>query len=351
MAAAPGASSPPPTLREIARRAGVSHTTVALALRHHPSIPPATQRRLQRIADTMGYRSNVLVSALMTQVRMRHQRSAAEVVGFLTGGQTAEEWQRHSAMAGFYDGARRRALQLGMHLEPFWLGTGGARAAEVGRMLQTRGIRGNLIPPFPVPIYAQELDWAKFICVALGYAFKSVPLHRATHHHFRGTFVAVERLLGLGYRRVGLMLDRSENSRVEYSWLGGYLAGLQTSGARALAPYFTTEVHDARRLRRWLKKERPDAIIGFGPKQYSEIEEAGCRIPADVAFAALDVQQGQLAALDRLAGINQNLPLIGSTAIDLLAGQLYHNEHGLPQRPALSMVEGFWVDGRSAPYR
>ena len=50
-----------------------------------------------------------------------------------------------------------------------------------------------------------------------------------------------------------------------------------------------------------------------------------------------------------MTGINQNLPLIGATAIDILASQLYHNEQGLPQRPVYSMIEGFWVPGRTAP--
>jgi LacI family transcriptional regulator len=50
-----------------------------------------------------------------------------------------------------------------------------------------------------------------------------------------------------------------------------------------------------------------------------------------------------------VTGINQNLPLIGATAIDILASQLYHNEQGLPQRPVFSMIEGHWVDGGTAP--
>src|SRR5882757_1318453 len=186
MAATP--PSTPPTLREIARRGGVSHTTVALSLRNHPSIPDPTRERLQQLADDMGYRSNVLVSALMTQLRLRQLRATTEVVGFLTGGPTANDWKNHSASVGFYDGARRRAQQLGMRLEVFWLGPGGALAAETCRMLHARAIRGNLITPFPVPIYSKELDWSRMLCVALGYAFKQYSLHRATSHHFRSSF-------------------------------------------------------------------------------------------------------------------------------------------------------------------
>lgn len=341
----------PPTLREIARRAGVSHTTVALSLRNHPSIPPPTRERLQRLADLMGYRSNVLVSALMTQLRMRQLQATMEVVGFLTGGPTADDWKNHSASVGFYEGARRRAQQLGMRLEVFWLGPGGSLARETCRMLHARAIRGNLITPFPVPFYSQALDWSRMLCVALGYAFKNYSLHRATSHHFRSSFVAFENLSRLGYKRIGLMLDRHENSRVEYSWLGGYLAAQRTQGGAALSPLLTVDAEDLEVVRKWLKRERPDAVIGFGPQQFTALRQVGCAIPRKVGFAALDVQQTSLAGVKQVAGINQNLPAIGANAVEIMAVQLYHNELGLPLRPVISMIEGFWVNGKTAPGR
>jgi LacI family transcriptional regulator len=350
--AAPRLSSNPPTLREIARRADVSHTTVSLALRNHPSIPEPTRERLRRLADELGYRSNVLVSALMSQVRLKQHKSGPEVVGFLTGGPTADEWKHHSASVGFHEGARRRALQLGMRLEPFWLGPGGAAAAATCRMLRARAIRGNLITPFAVPVYDHELDWAHLICVGLGYAFPHHALHRATHNHFRGAFLAHERLEQLGYRRIGLMLDRDDqNRRVNYGWLGGYLAAQNTFGTARLEPLLTTLGDEIPQLKAWLRTARPDAVIGFGPKQFLALEQAGRRIPRDLAFAALDVEQTRLDHVEEVTGINQNLLLIGATAIDILASQLYHNEQGLPQRPVYSMIEGFWVAGRTAPAR
>jgi DNA-binding LacI/PurR family transcriptional regulator len=342
-------SGPPPTLREIARQAGVSHTTVSLSLRNHPSIPPETRERLQRLADQLGYRSNVLVSALMSQVRMKHQKMAPEVIGFLTGGRTVDDWKNHSASVGYYEGARRRAQQLGMRVEPFWLGPHGAHAAETCRMLNTRAIRGNLLAPFPVPVYEYNLDWPRLICVGLGYVFNRHPLHRATHNHFRAAFLAHERATRLGYRRIGLMLEHDENSRVNYAWLGGYLAAQNTLGGTALKPFVTTDINDLRAVRLWLRRSRPDVVIGFGPRQLMTLLNLGYTVPDDLSFIALDVEQTRLAHVDKVAGIDQNLPMVGATAMDMLAGQLYHNEQGLPQRPVLSMIEGFWVDGRTAP--
>lgn len=349
--AAAKASPSPPTLREIARRARVSHTTVSLSLRNHPSIPERTRTRIQRLADRLGYRSNVLVSALMSQVRLKHHKAAPEIVGFLNGGPSPEEWKHHSASVGFYEGARQRAARLGMRVEPFWLGPGGSASAATCRMLHARAIHGNLITPFPLAVYDHELDWARMICVGLGYAFNRHALHRATHNHFRGAFVAYERLHGLGYRRIGLLLDQDENRRVHYTWLGGYLSARTTFDGEALEPLLTYSSDSNTKVTAWLERHRPDAVIGFGPRPYLTLRQLGCRIPGELAYAALDVQQMQLAHVERVAGIDQNLPLIGATAIDILASQLYHNEQGLPQRPVFSMIEGFWVDGETAPPR
>lgn len=339
----------PPTLREIARRAGVSHTTVSLSLRNHSSIPEPTRKRLRRLADRLGYRSNVLVSALMSQVRLKQPKSAPEVVGFLTGGPTADDWKNHSASVGFHEGARQRAQQLGMRIEPFWLGHGGISSAATCRMLHARAIHGNLISPFPLPVYEYDLDWANMICVGLGYVFKQHALHRAIHNHFRGAFLAFEKLTGLGYRRIGLILNERENSRVNYSWLGGYLAAQNTTGKGKIPPLITTDSDHPGEFKRWMKKTGPDAIISFGPKQFLMLQELGYRIPRDIAFVALDVEQTKLSHVEQVTGINQNLPLIGATAIDILASQLYHNEKGLPQRPVFSVIEGYWVEGRTAP--
>lgn len=342
----------PPTLREIARRAGVSHTTVSLSLRNHPSIPEKTREKLRRLADGLGYRSNVLVSALMSQVRLKQHKSGPEVVGFLTGGPAPDEWKHHSASVGFYEGARRRAQQLGMRIEPFWLGPGGVHAAAACRMLQARAIRGNLITPFAVPVYEHELDWTHLICVGLGYVFSHHALHRATHNHFRGAFLAYDELVKRGYKRIGLMLDRDDqNRRVNYGWLGGYLAAQNTVGAARLEPLLTTVDQEASQVKAWMKKAKPDAVIGFGPGQFHALTRLGYKIPDDVAYAALDVEQTHLAHVEEVAGINQNLSLIGATAIDILASQLYHNELGLPQRPVYSMIEGYWVPGHTAPDR
>ena len=147
------------------------------------------------------------------------------------------------------------------------------------------------------------------------------------------------------------MLERDQNSRVNYGWLGGYLAAQNMLGGPGLRPLLTLAGDEDRPTKAWLRRTKPDAVIGFGPAQFLTLTRLGLAIPRDVAFAALDVEQTRLAHVDAVSGINQNLALIGATAVDILASQLYHNELGLPQRAVYSMIEGYWVAGRTAPPR
>ena len=55
------------SIKDIARIAGVSHSTVSRALRNSPLIPPETARRIQTIADELGYRASAVARSLVTR--------------------------------------------------------------------------------------------------------------------------------------------------------------------------------------------------------------------------------------------------------------------------------------------
>jgi DNA-binding LacI/PurR family transcriptional regulator len=53
------------SIKDIARLAGVSHSTVSRALRHSPLIPAGTARRIQRIAKDAGYTASAVARSLV----------------------------------------------------------------------------------------------------------------------------------------------------------------------------------------------------------------------------------------------------------------------------------------------
>lgn len=80
------------TMADVARAAGVHQTTVSLALRSHPRIPENTRKRIQQVAEEMGYRPNPLVSALIAQRRLGLAFSSGSVLAYLHSQHTNDGW-------------------------------------------------------------------------------------------------------------------------------------------------------------------------------------------------------------------------------------------------------------------
>lgn len=55
-----------PTIREVARRAGVSHQTVSRFLRDDPTLRPQTRQVVQDAVDALGYRPNLAARSMRT---------------------------------------------------------------------------------------------------------------------------------------------------------------------------------------------------------------------------------------------------------------------------------------------
>jgi DNA-binding LacI/PurR family transcriptional regulator len=128
------------TIRELAARLGVSRTTVSLALRNDPRIKQETRLRVQRLAESLGYRRNALVTTLMTQVQARRVHFNGEVLAYITALNEEFYWQKQSE-GEVYLGACKMADQLGFRLEPFWTGSMGVNSHRVARILRARRAR------------------------------------------------------------------------------------------------------------------------------------------------------------------------------------------------------------------
>jgi LacI family transcriptional regulator len=336
-----------PNLRKIAKAAKVSHTTVSLALRNHPRVSERMKRRIRALAEKMGYRPNALVGALMSQIRSNRRVTNQEVIAFLTGGPTPNWWQEWTSIAQSHAGAHARAEQLGFRLEPFWLGPGGSDAARVAKILRARGIRGAIMAPLPIPHADRiELDWDRCAVTAMGYSFEQVPLHRAAHHHAKSLMMLYEQLRQLGYQRIGLAATVEDLVRVKHLWLAGFLAGRELFGGARIPHVSFTGPQEKQTFFDWLDRHQPDIVIGVARDTYFWLQEAGLRLPEDVAYAHLNLLDVQP---HHVAGIEQNSAAIGAAATDLLVTQLYHNEYGSPVTTQCTLIDGRWVPGPTAP--
>jgi len=326
----------PPTIRSLAIQLGVSHATVSMALRNHPLISTATRERVQAHARKMNYRGNILVSALLTQVRRRRVNATGEVIAMLIEGAGLEH---APVVAAVWEATRRRARQMGLKLELFPLGHRGRDAASVGRVLFNRGIRGLIIAPMPLDIVPLQIDWSLHAVVAVGYSFQQQEMNRVSHAHFSGLLTCYRELRAAGRMRIGCVLRHAEDERSRHFWQAAALCAPRLHGGAAIPPLMLDETRSEDEFDKWFRRYKPGAVIGNQPDYVlGWLRKRGLRVPADAGYASLD-----LAPDAQVSGMFQSWERVFAVAVDQLAGELSRNEFGLPSEPSTTVVEGVWT--------
>jgi DNA-binding LacI/PurR family transcriptional regulator len=171
------------TLREIAESLGVSTMAVSLALRNNPRLPEATRTRIKEQAEKLGYRPDPALSALTTY---RHEKQTVRdyrTLAFLTCFSTEDGWKREIYCRHYFEGAAKRAEELGYHIEPFWMTQPRLTPRRIVQILEARGIKGLLLAPVQANNASVSLDWNRFCAVSLCRALASPHLNVVDHNH------------------------------------------------------------------------------------------------------------------------------------------------------------------------
>ncbi len=352
------------TMAEVARNAGVHVTTVSLALRNHPRLPEATRRRIQRLAVRLGYRPDPVLRALIAYRGRSVARRHAPTLAYVTNWNTRLGWKHVTAHPDFHSGARARADELGYTLEHFWMREPGLSQGRLGAVLFARGITGLIIASHGREMGdALQFDWRNFSAVKIDYFPHQPLLHNVTNNQCDIVRLAMQKVLGAGYRRIGFVMHRGWDHAVDHLWTAGYLCEQQHLPERERLPahIFPGPEPIARWLnegnapvepdfepfREWMQRSRPDVIISKGSFVLPLLRRMGLRAPRDIAFVDVFLEKTDGAT----AGVRQNHETVGAVAVEILAGQLQHNTFGVPDIPTTTFVEGTWFDGATCPAR
>ncbi len=330
-------------MKDIASRAGVTTSAVSLVFRGKPGVSPATRRRIERLAQEMGYRSDPYVATLMNNRRKGKLPASSPVLAFASAYPTREGWRRHSeTFVSYFEGARTRAEEKGYRLETFWLGKDGSAGKRASEILYARNISGVLVAPLPDNIHSLDLDWARFHAVALGFSLASPVINRVVSDHLQSAMIAIDRCHQLGYRRIGLLLTRGNNQRVDRRWLAAFLmAQDRLPEVERIKPLLVDEWDDIL-FRKWMNREQPDVLIAHtNDVLQDKLADLGLRVPNDIGLVALNMPSPDYPA----SGVFENPTRIGSRAADLLITGVESNERGLPGRPTTLLVDGVWLPG------
>jgi LacI family transcriptional regulator len=337
-----------PSLRDVARKLGLSHTTVSLALRNDPRIPSATARRVREAARELGYHADALVANLMARLRTMRTNPVQTTLGFISAWPTRFGWREKPNLARFRTGLDRRARELGYAVDDFWLTEPGMTGRRLSQILRARGIRGVILQSLPVASGSIDLDWRHIAAVAKGLTISHPALHRVVSSHYEDMQLVLKQLARRRYRQIGLVLSADLSVRVDRAWLAAYLLHQNETAAADRVPALITSGADAdQSFATWFGKHRPEVILFSDQPVQRWVEALQLRVPRDVGLVHLDWSQ----EMAPLAGLDSDPETIGEAAASLVVGQLHANEFGVPRHETIVAVRGHWVPGSTIRQR
>lgn len=309
------------TIRDVARRAGVSAGTVSRSMAGRPGVHEATRQRVMEAVEALQYTPNLAAQRLSTGKHL----SIAVIVPFFTSAPVS------ARLNGAVSVLANSPYDLIIHS----IQTPEQRASCFELIPHRRQADGVLIISLS-PRDDQEVASLRRAAVPVVLIDSDHPgvtsLPRVVMDDVAGGRTATEYLLQLGHRRIGFVGDRTDNP-FHFIWSrdrqSGYRHALESAGCTpipSLAGEGEPSRAGARAAARTLlaRPDRPTAIVAANDTRAIGVLEAarelGLRVPEDLSVIGYD--DIEIAELVGLTTIRQPLGRSGQRGMQLLLDRL-----------------------------
>lgn len=321
------------SMKDIARRCGVSVATVSKALNGQPDIGEETRQRIAAVAKEMGYMTNAAARALKTNRTYN--------LGVLL----VDEWRSglsHEYFASMLESFKNEAENRGYDLT-FINKNAGGRSMSYLSHCQYRGVDGVIIACIDFTNeQIRELVDGPIPVVTIDHVFEN--RIAVISDNTAGVAELVRYAYNKGHRKIAYL--HGEKITVTERRLEGFYKSCEELGLQ-IPPEYVRECvyHDTDRCfqetEKLLDLPDPPTCIIF-PDDFSyiggwhSIRGRGLMIPDDVSIMGYDGIQ--LAKSTKLTTYSQNTAVLGRTAVEKLVG--------LIENPKNTPVERIMISGK-----
>ncbi|MFH0772110.1 MAG: LacI family DNA-binding transcriptional regulator [Candidatus Omnitrophota bacterium] len=312
------------TIKDIAKCAGVAHSTVSLAMNRRAHVSPRMREKILRIAEEMGYQPNMMARSLICK------KSSTVAVIYPEDSRFFEKTYFLMLIEGIQNACKkhnRGLMFFGIDLAK------GETCQKISKKWQVN------------PIIIINADYAKGIFSEIkelnsnGIYFSLITKYFGSEmvnslfvDNFEGVKLALEYLAGLGHKRVGY-ISGNLDSFDGFERLNAFKkisANLGLDQSEELITYgdFTFESAE-REISKLLRlKRRPTAV--FAANDYMalaairKIKTSGLSIPKDIAVMGFDDTLEAAYVEPGLTTIKQPLREMGEKAVDLAIRNMEH---------------------------
>lgn len=335
------------SMKDIARRCGVSVATVSKALNGQQDIGRETREKIRQAADEMGYMTNASARALKTS---RSYNLGVLFVDPMHGGLA------HEFFSSVLDSIRVESERCGYDIT-FINGSVGRRQTSYLQHCLYRGVDGVVIvsADFSDPLVL-ELVNAPLPVVTIDHVFNG--RMAVMSDNVSGMEALVRYVHGRGHRRLAYI--HGESTTVTDGRMTGFFRACEALGIETPDEYLLEGAfHDVKGCYEATKKllalpERPSCI--FFPDDfsfiggYNAVTEAGLKIPEDISAVGYDGIRLASVITPALTTWKQNTVGLGREAAARLIELIEHPRTALIDRYVVSgeLLEGSSVRDLSA---
>jgi len=305
------------TIKDIARMANVSHTTVSRALNNKSRICKETKEKILTLARELNYRPNFIARSLV----MRQTKTLGLVITTILNPFYTELAQ----------GIEATAIELGYNIILCCTHSDLLIEKQYIDMLRSKGVDGIILSSaHMLDPNIRELAEEGFPIVLVNRrTYQSLVQEKVDYvgiNNIHGGFLAVEHLVKLGHERIGVIGGSSESS-VGFERLEGGKRALRAYGLEERGDYFLEgdflKGSGYEGGRHFIKMAAPPTAIfatndymAFGV--YEAIGDEGLRVPEDIALVGFnDIEFTAMKGVE-LTTIGQKKYEMGAIAVKRL---------------------------------
>ena len=340
-------------MREVARAAGVSVSTVANVLSRPSIVAPETRRRVEQAILGVGY----VPSGPARQLRGLPSPIVGSIILDL-GNPFYAELNR---------GIEDRLAEAGCVVLACSTDLRAAKEEQILGLLQEQAVRGIIICPIdPNPVSLLEVSRRGTPVVLVDHPRGRLDLCAVAVDHLLGGQLATEHLLALGHRRVAYLGGdddpRPAAQRGEGARLALAAAGLDPDEVllhlrMPLHPPTLVEAASRAVEQILSAARRPTAVLCLNDTAalgvLQGLDAAGVRVPADISVVGYDDLQFAARLAPPLTTVHQPKYQLGHTAADLLLDETRpgHTHREVRFRPSLVVRSSTAPPPRSPRHR
>jgi LacI family transcriptional regulator len=307
------------TMKEIARKLGVSVSTVSRALKDSPELHPDTKKKIVEAAKAMNYQYNLLAQSLRI--------SRTKVLGVIVPELTSHFFS--SNISGISDTAYRRGynVMICQSNESYEQEKANLKTLVSS---QVDGLLISLSRETKSYEHLQELYDREIPFIMFDRVTEEIPVSKVTVDDAHGAYLAVHHLLEQGCRKIAYF-SGPEDLYISKKRKEGYLEALKEYGipeseARIYVTDLTPEGNRKISLQMIVDKDRPDAVFAMIDPLAIDLmmvlKEKGVKIPDEIALAGFTDNPTSAVVDPSLTTISQPGYEMGKIAANHLLDQL-----------------------------